>query len=61
MGLEKAIKHGKEHRKSYYGSKAVDQTCRNHSSCPWCMGNRLYHRRKLEQAASDSVKDYLAK
>ena len=61
MGLEKAIKHGKEHRKSYYGAKAVDQTCRNHSSCPWCMGNRLYYRRKLEQAASDSVKDYLAK
>ena len=61
MGLEKAIKHGKEHRKHYYGSKAVDQTCRNHGSCPWCMGNRLYHSRKLEQAASDSVKDYLAK
>ena len=61
MGLEKAIKHGKEHRKSYYGAKAVDQTCRNHGSCPWCMGNRLYYRRKLEQAASDSVKDYLAK
>ena len=61
MGLEKAIKHGKEHRKSYYGAKAVDQTCRNHGSCPWCMGNRLYHGRKLEQAASDSVKDYLAK
>ena len=30
MGLEKAIKHGKEHRKPYYGSKAVDQTCREH-------------------------------
>lgn len=61
MGLEKAIKHGKEHRKSCYGAKAVDQTYRNHGSCPWCMGNRLYHRRKLEQAASDSVKDYLVK
>ena len=47
MGLEKAIKHGKEHRKSYYGAKAVDQACRNHGSCPWCMGNRLYHRLKL--------------
>lgn len=24
MSLDKAIQHGKEHRKTYYGSKAVD-------------------------------------
>lgn len=46
MSLDKAIKHGKEHRKPYRGAKAVDSTCRNHGSCPWCKGNRLYKRKK---------------
>ena len=34
MSLDKAIKHGKEHRKPYRGAKAVDKSCRNHGSCP---------------------------
>jgi len=42
MSLEKAIEHGKERRKPYYGSKAIDCTCRNHGSCQWCLGNRLH-------------------
>ena len=29
MGLEKAIAHGKEHRKPYYDSRAVSGECRN--------------------------------
>jgi len=33
MSLDKAIQHGKEHRKPYHGAKAIDQTCRNHGSC----------------------------
>ena len=36
MSLDKAIEHGKEKRKQYYGAKAVDRTCRNHGSCDWC-------------------------
>lgn len=40
MSLDKAIEHGKEHRKPYRGSKAVDKTCRNHGGCPWCKKNR---------------------
>ena len=36
MSLDKAIKHGKEHRKPYRGAKAVDKSCRNHGNCPWC-------------------------
>ena len=40
MSLDKAIKHGKEHRKPYYGSKAFDPSCRNHGGCPWCEENR---------------------
>lgn len=42
MSLDKAIKHGKEHRKQYFGSKAFDKTCRNHGSCKWCERNRKH-------------------
>ena len=45
MSLDKAIKHGKEHRKPYKGSKTIDCTCRNHGSCPWCMENRKHKMR----------------
>lgn len=48
MSLDKAIEHGKEKRKQYYGAKAVDRTCRNHGSCDWCKGNRLYKFKKKE-------------
>ena len=33
MSLEKAIKHGKEHRKPYRGAKAVDVWYKNHGIC----------------------------
>lgn len=42
MSLDKAIEHGKEKRKPYYGTKAYDCTCRNHGSCDWCKENRLH-------------------
>ena len=42
MSLDKAIEHGKEHRKPYRGSKAIDCTCRNHGSCLWCESNRKH-------------------
>ena len=42
MSLDKAIEHKKEHRKPYRGAKAIDSTCRNHGSCPWCRSNRLH-------------------
>lgn len=40
--LDKAISHGKEHRRPYRGAKAVAKSCRNHGSCPYCKGNRLH-------------------
>ena len=46
MSLDKAIKHGKEHRKEYRGAKAVDKTCRNHGSCEYCKSNRMYKVKK---------------
>ena len=42
MSLDKAVQHRKEKRKPYYGSKAVDRSCRNHGDCPWCEENRLH-------------------
>lgn len=47
MSLDQAIKHGKEKRKPYYGSKAVDGWCRNHGYCWICRRNRL-HKRMVE-------------
>lgn len=57
MGLEKAIQHGKEHRKPYRGAKSVDSTCRNHGGCPWCEGNRLHQYRKADNIAREKVKE----
>lgn len=54
MSLDKAIEHGKEHRRPYRGPEAIDRTCRPHgggtsSPCPWCEGNRLHkHRRRVD-------------
>ena len=45
MSLDKAIEHGKEKRKKYRGSKAIDVTCRNHGSCLWCVRNRKHKMR----------------
>lgn len=54
MSMDKAIQHGKEYRKPYHGAKAVDSTCRNHGSCPYCEGNRMYHNKKeLERTDSE--------
>ena len=46
MSPDKAIEHGKEHRKQYKGGKAISKQCRNHGSCEWCRGNRTYKYRK---------------
>lgn len=56
--LDKAIEYGKEHRKPYRGSKAVDCTCRNHGSCSWCKENRLYRFIKVEQAAAAKLAEW---
>ena len=55
MALDKAINSGREHRKIYYGSKAIDATCRNHGSCPYCTNNRLYKNKKREQSILDKL------
>lgn len=63
MSLHKAIKSGKEHRVEYGTkgqpyAKAVDHTCRNHGTCPYCTRNRLYNKLKIEQESKSKLKDY---
>lgn len=54
MGLEKAIKYGKEKRKEWKYKKnyckSVAKSCRNHGGCPYCEGNRLFgNKRRMER------------
>ena len=42
MSLDKAIKHKKEKREPYRGSKAYCKTCRNNGGCEWCKENRTH-------------------
>jgi hypothetical protein len=50
MSLDKAINSGKEKRKKYRGSKAVDASCRNHGGCPACKMSREYKIKKRRKA-----------
>lgn len=58
MSLDKAIQHGKEHRKPYKGAKAIDRTCRNHGSCAWCRENRL-HKFKKNMRGEEEWNEYV--
>lgn len=58
MSLDKGIKHGKEKRKEYRGSKLFDPSCRNNKGCPACEGNRLYQKRKLDEMSESLLKEY---
>jgi hypothetical protein len=53
--LNKAIKYKKEFRKPYRKSKSFDRTCRNHGSCSYCLGNRMY--KHMKQLAKSEVRD----
>jgi hypothetical protein len=55
--LDKAIQHGKEHRRQYRKSKRFDRSCRNHGSCSYCEDNRKHSARKRERAADDKIND----
>lgn len=58
MSLDKAIKHGKEKRKPYTGSKAIDRTCRNRGSCGWCWENRQYHNLREVDRQRQRLEEY---
>jgi len=45
----------KDHRKPYYKSKVFDRSCRNHGSCPYCLGNRT-HKNKKHTTINEELK-----
>lgn len=47
MSLDKAILHGKEHRKPWYDARAWDPWCRNHGNDSLYI-NRILRRRLLK-------------
>jgi len=57
MSLDKAIQHGKEKRKAYRGSKAVDTSCRHGGGCKYCENNRQYKNKKRLESAKDKEND----
>lgn len=57
MSLMKSITSGKEHRRSYYGSKAISKRCRNHGGCEWCEENRKYKYLKTSQKMLDKMRE----
>lgn len=59
MSLDKAIEHGKEHRRQYRGSKAIDKTCRNHGDCPVCLGNRFYQSMKANERMTQDETEWM--
>lgn len=59
MGFEKAILHGKEHRKPFRGAELADKTCRNHGSCPYCKENRTFKNKRAEEDNFKKLKDWL--
>lgn len=58
MSLDKAIRYNKEYRKRYYGSKAVDSSCRNHGTCAWCRSNRTHNNDKRQLSAEEKEAEY---
>jgi hypothetical protein len=48
MSFDKDYPNRKDKRKKYVGKKAVDTTCRNHGSCPYCEKERKYKRKRQE-------------
>lgn len=57
MSLNKAILHGKEHRKPYRKSKRFFKDCRNHGCCPYCRDNRLHNRHKTDEDTKLKIKE----
>lgn len=55
--LIKAIQHGKEHRNPWRGKDAIDYTCHNHRSCPYCRDNRLFEYVRHKFLKADSSED----
>ena len=56
--LNKAIIHGKEHRREYRKAKACDRSCRNHGGCVRCEEGRQHFDRRRRAAADYDLNHY---
>jgi hypothetical protein len=61
MSLDKAIEHGKEHRKPYYKSKRFDRTCRHGGTCDCCKGNRMHSTKRRELSAREQIHEAVSR
>jgi hypothetical protein len=57
MAFNKAIQHGKERRRPYQGSAAVDASCRHGGSCPRCRRGRQHRNAKRLLAAKQATEE----
>lgn len=57
MTLDMSIEHNKEHRKKYYGAKAVDKSCRNHGNDEWSAENRQYKHKKRQASIDEQLEE----
>lgn len=58
MSLDKAIKHGREHRKPYYDGKRCCRECCNHGGCDYCRNARLHNEKRRIEKIRHKVKEY---
>lgn len=59
LSFDKDYPNRKDHRKVYRGAKAIDATCRNHGSCPYCRDNRIYNTKKRIERAEEMMKEWV--
>lgn len=58
MSFDKDYPNRKDKLKPYHKSKRFDRTCRTGGDCPWCIGNRTYKRKLVEDMAFGHVREY---
>lgn len=62
MSFEKAIKSGKEKRKSFIGTnKYYASSCCNHGNCTFCRDNRLHKFRDKHPPEKSEIEKYFKK
>lgn len=58
MAFDNFYPNRKDRRRKYYDARRFSSGCRNHGSCGWCRGNRLYSSNKRITASLQQLKEY---
>jgi hypothetical protein len=56
MSFDKNYPNRKDHRKPFYGAKAIDAACRNHGGDSWSAHNRTIDEIRNKIVAKDEIK-----